>query len=410
MGARKRDFISRLTRRQLIELEACVRCGACFEACVVQEATGDREVSPPAKIASYRRFVDASHGVRALLGKRPSGEEVERFLEALYACTTCGGCGEVCEVGIDTQRLWWAMRRELVEMGYSAPGTLPKLLENARRNRSIFASPLELRYRIWLPPEVKPAEEAELCYFEGCGVAWEAPPMAEAAVRLLHAANIEFTLLEASHAWCCGWPLAVAGMWELQQELVENNITKLEERGVTTLAVSCPCCLQQVREVWRSCAGGLPFEVVHITQVLAPAVEEGRLRFSRRRRERVTYHDPCQLTRGFRGPGVYEEPRTLIQHLPGVELVELDRSGRLTRCCGAGGGIRGARPEVALEIGKLFLRSAARTGAETLLMNCPACYAMYVARRLPGQHGEEWRAFRSPVRCNDLLQYAASFL
>ncbi|WP_456474942.1 (Fe-S)-binding protein [Candidatus Pyrohabitans sp.] len=408
----RKDFLNHLTRKQLLELEACVRCGACTDACVVQEATHNLEISPPAKIASYGGFIQAVHGIGArLLGERkPSGEEVQRFLEALYACTTCGACGETCEVGIDTQKLWWTLRRELVEMGYPAPGTLPKLLENTRKHHSIFASPLDLRYRIWLPPEVKPAEEAELCYFEGCGVAWDAPQMAEAAVRLLSAAGIEFTLLEASQAWCCGWPPAVAGMWEAQEELVENNIARLEERDITTLAVSCPCCLQQIREVWQSYAGKLPFEVLHVTQIIASAVEEGRLRFTRAREEKVTYHDPCQLTRGFRGPRVYEEPRTILQHLPGVELVELERHGRLTKCCGAGGGIRGAMPEVALEIGKLFLRDASRTGAETLLMNCPACYAMYVARRLPEPYGTEWRAFRSGVRCNDVLQYAAGFL
>jgi heterodisulfide reductase subunit D len=408
----KKDFLTQLTRKQMLELEACVRCGACFDACVVQETTQNRDISPPAKIAEYKGFIEAVHGLRAkLLGaKKPAEEEVIRFLDALYACTTCGACGETCEVGIDTQKLWWAMRKELVGMGYSAPGTLPKLLENARKHHSIFPSPLELRYKIWLPPEVKVAESAELCYFEGCGVAWDAPAMAEAAVRLLNAAGIEFTLLEASQAWCCGWPLAVAGMWELQEELVENNIAKLEEKGIATLAVSCPCCLQQIREVWRGYAGKLPFEVLHITQIIAEAVEDGRLKFTKERKEKVTYHDPCQLTRGFRGPRIYEEPRTVIQHLPGVELVELERHGRLTKCCGAGGGIRGARPEVALEIGKLFLRDAERTGAETLLMNCPACYAMYVARRLPEPYGKEWRAFKSGVKCNDVLQYAVSFL
>ena len=408
----RKEFLSQLTRKQLLELEACVRCGACIDACVVQEATQERSVSPPAKIAEYKKFIEAVYGLKAkLLGeKKPSEEEMQRFLEALYACTTCGACGETCEVGIDTQQLWWAMRKELVGMGYSAPGSLPKLLENARKRHSIFPSPLELRYKIWLPPEVKVAESAELCYFEGCGVAWDAPPMAEAAVRLLNAAGLEFTLLEASQAWCCGWPIAVAGMWEPQEELVENNIARLEEKGVTTLAVSCPCCLQQIRHVWRDSYGKLPFEVLHVTQIIASAVEDGRLRFIKAREEKVTYHDPCQLTRGFRGPRVYEEPRVIIQHLPGVELVELERHGRLTKCCGAGGGIRGARPELALEIGKLFLRDASRTGAETLLMNCPACYAMYVARRLPEPYGREWRAFKSGVKCNDVLQYALRFL
>jgi len=286
----EKEFLSFLNRKQILELEACVRCGACFEACVVQEATKNRGISPPAKIAEYKSFVEAVHGLRSkLLGaKKPSEQDVIRFMDALYACTTCGACGEVCEVGIDTQKLWWAMRRELVGMGYSAPGTLPKLLENARKHHSIFPSPLDLRYRIWLPPEIKVAKNAELCYFEGCGVAWDAPVMAEAAVRLLNAAGVEFTLLEASQAWCCGWPLAVAGMWELQKELVENNVARLEEKGITTLAVSCPCCLQQIREVWRSYAGKLPFEVLHVTQIIASAIEDGRLRFTKIRKDRDT--------------------------------------------------------------------------------------------------------------------------
>lgn len=405
-----KDFLSSLSRKQFLELEACVRCNACLEWCAVQEATGERELSPPSKISSYKDFVNSQHGIGRLWKGKLEEKDILDFMEGLYTCTTCGACGETCEVGIDTQKLWWTMRRGMVGMGYTAPSeTLDTQFENARMYHSIFPSPLDQRYRIWLPPQVEVAREAELCYFEGCGVAWEAPPMAEGAGRMLNAAGREFTLLEASEAWCCGWPLAVVGRWELQEELVENNIARLEEKGVSTLAVSCPCCLQQIREVWSS-YGRLPFEVRHITEIVAQALEEGSLEFGQRREEKVTYHDPCQLTRGFRGPRVYEAPRAIIESLPGVEMVELEREGRLTKCCGAGGGIRAVNPRAALEIGKMFLRDAENTGAHTLLMDCPACYAMYVARRLPEPQGREWKAYRSGVKCNDILQYAARFL
>lgn len=407
----EKDLLKNLSKLEMIELDACTRCSECLNWCGIQDATDDPSISPPEKIKTYRDFVRRTHGLRARLlgGKEITEDEWKKFQDAIYTCTGCGACGEVCPVGIHTQRLWGSLRRKMVDMGYKPPGGLPNLLKNAKEYKSIFPHSLGLRYKIWMPEGIKISESAELGYFEGCDVAWDAPGMASGAVKLFHAGGQEFTMLDPAEAWCCGWPLTVTGQWEIMDDLVNHNVEAYASRGVERLACSCPCCLQEFRDVWPKVYGGkLPFEVIHVTEVVADLIDEGRIEFTKEADERVTYHDPCQLTRGLVGPVVSNAPRKLIKSIPGVEYVELPRKGGLTRCCGAGGGIRGHKPEVAMTMGEMFIKEAEETGADTLLMSCPACYAMYVYKRLGKLH--EWKDYQPKMKMDDIMQYASRFL
>lgn len=404
-----RDF----TKLQLVELDACVACGECLNWCPIQDATKDPSISPPAKIQKYRDFLRHIRGLKArITGNKEIDEEAfKKFQEAVYTCTTCGNCGEVCETGIHTQRLWWSFRKKLVDLGYKPPGNIPDLLKFTKENRNIYNQSLEQRYKIYFPPEVKLAEKAEIGYFDGCGLAFTAAPMPEGAVRLIHASGVQFTMLDAKDAWCCGYPLTATGQWEIEEELVRNDVEKLAAKGVKKLVVSCPCCVQQFRFVWPKYYGGrLPFEIEHVTQFLVKKIEEGKLKFTKSLNDVVTFHDPCQIARGLKGKPIHEEVRKFISYLPGVKFIEMERSRGNTRCCGAGGGIRMFRPDISMEMGKLMFQQVEKSGAQTLLMSCPACYAMYVHRRIPPPAGKEWKALRPKFRVNDLMQYASRLL
>lgn len=409
----RKSLIEDFTKLQLVELDACVGCGECLKWCPIQDVTKDSSISAPEKIRMFRSFVRGTHGLRAkLLGPKEIDEEsLKKFQDALYTCTTCGNCGEVCEVGIHTQKLWWSFRKKLVDLGYKPPGNIPDLLKFAKEKRNIYNQLPEEKYNIWLPRDIKLAEKAEVAYFDGCGVANNAAPMAEGAVRIISACSTGFTMLDAKDSWCCGYPLTATGQWEIEEELVRHNVGKFVEKGVQQLIVSCPCCLQQFRYVWPKYYGGkLPFEITHILQFAAEKIEEGKLKFTKSLHETVTFHDPCQTARGLKGPAIHEEVRTIISHLPGVKFVEMERNKGETRCCGAGGGIRAFKPDLAMEMGKLLLQDAEKAGAQTLLMNCPACYAMYVHRRIAPPVGIQWKEYKSKVKCNDLLQFASRLL
>ena len=405
-----------LSKLELVEVDACVGCGECLNWCPIQDATGDPTISPPAKIKQFRDFLhsDGDDLVSMIFGKKTvdiDEKKLEHFIEGVYTCTTCGNCGDVCETGIHTQRLWWTLRKKIVDLGYSPPGAIPDLLKNTKQNRNIYNQPLDERYKIYMPPDVKVAENAEVGFFDGCGLVYTAAPMPEGDVRIMDAVTDEFTMLDAKDAWCCGYPITAAGMWEIQEELTRNNVEKLVEKGVQRLIVSCPCCLTQIRATWpKYYKGKLPFEVEHIIPFAVEAIEDGKLEFTKKANETVTFHDPCQLARGLKGPPVHDVVRTFISYLPGVKFVEMERNKGNTRCCGAGGAIRLFKGDTAMEMGKLLFRDAEATGAQTLLMNCPACYAMYVHRRIPPPAGIEWKAYKTKIKCNDLMQYATRLL
>lgn len=409
----KKEALARgLSKLQLVELDACVGCGECLNWCPIQDAAKDPLISPPAKIREYKKFLGSGGLKSKLFGEKELDEEAfKKFIDAVYTCTTCGNCGEVCETGIHTQRLWWTFRKKLVDLGFKPPGNIPDLLKFTKENKNIYNQSLAERYKIYMPPDIKIAEKAEVGFFDGCGLAFTAAPMPEGAVRLIQASGTEFTMLDAEDAWCCGYPLTATGQWEIEEELVRNDVEKFVEKGVERLIVSCPCCVQQFRYVWPKYYGGkLPFEITHLIQFAVEKLEEGRLEFTRSRNETVTFHDPCQIARGIKGPPIHEEFRTFFSYLPGVKFVEMARSRGETRCCGAGGGIRLFKPDLAVEMGKLLFKEAEESGAQTLLMNCPACYAMYVHRRIPPPAGEEWKLFNPKVKCNDVMQYATRLL
>lgn len=122
----------------------------------------------------------------------------------------------------------------------------------------------------------------------------------------------------------------------------------------------------------------LPFRIRHISQFAVDAIKKGTLTIKGELRERLIYHDPCYLSRGV---GIIEEePRMILRSIPGVHLVEFDRHGLNSRCCGAGGAARKIFHENAIAMGRLAIDEAVEKRADRLIINCPACYAkMYEA-------------------------------
>jgi heterodisulfide reductase subunit D len=112
--------------------------------------------------------------------------------------------------------------------------------------------------------------------------------------------------------------------------------------------------------------------VRHITQFVADAIRDGKLRFKKELKEKLIYHDPCYLSRGV---GVIEEPRTVLRSIPGIDLLEFDRHGLHSRCCGAGGAARKVFSENATAMGRLTIDEAVEKKADRLILSCPACYA-----------------------------------
>ncbi len=392
------SFTDKLTQLQLVSLDACTRCMECLQWCPVLDVTGDEELTTPEKIRIYGELVRSQHGLRAKLLGRPEvpAEVLEKLTEALYTCTTCGRCGEVCPVGINTQRLWPAMRAKMVELGVGPLGAQREMPRIVAEKHNPYDEPHSERFA-WLPPQITVADQAEIGYFTGCSGAYTAQPMVAGALRVMNALGIEFTLFDDE--WCCGFPLFIVGELELMEQMIRHNVEGLAARGVKHLSVSCPCCMFMLQNHWPYFYGApLPFDIIHITQLVKPYVEAGKLRLTQSLDATLTYHDPCYLSRGTR---VIDEPRAMLGQIRGARVVEMAHSRELSRCCGAGGGIRRGLPEVSIQMARDLLAEAEHVGADILVIDCPACYErLHLAQQ--GIH--------SNVKVMDLMQLVTELL
>lgn len=400
MTEKKYSFTEGLSRRQLVELDACTRCSECLKWCPVQEVTGRREISPPEKIRLYREFIETTEGLKArLFGSKVDRRLLEDFVRAVYECTTCGACGEVCEVGIFSQRLWPVLRRKMVEMGLGPIGPQANLPRFVKETGNVYNKPPQERFKPWFPEGVKVHEKAEIGYYAGCTGCYEAQPMVRGDVLVLNAIGYAFTMLPPEEEVCCGFPFFITGQWEMLEDLVKRLVSAYEARGVKLLLSSCPCCVNIMARDWPSLYGKpLPFKIRHISQFVAEAIKEGRLIIKKSLKERIIYHDPCYLSRGV---GVIEEPRYVLRSIPFVELIEFERHGLNSRCCGAGGAARKVFHENAIKMGRLTIDEAVEKGADRLILSCPACYS---------KMHEAMEGYERQIRITDIMELIGSLL
>jgi len=371
----KNSFTKELTRIQLMELDACTECSECLKYCPVQEVTGNAAVSPPEKIRIFKEFIKATNGLRArLFGPRDIDRKLlEDFTKAVFECTTCGACSQSCTVGIFTQRLWPVLRREMVKRGLGPIGPQAEMPEAVKNTGNPYNKPAEDRFKPWFPEDVRVSEKAEIGYYAGCTGAYEAQPMVKGDVLVLSAIKEPFTMLSSEEEVCCGFPLFITGQFDMLEDLTRRLVNAYKAKGVKTLLCSCPCCVNIMSRDWPAFYGErLPFRIRHITQFVEDAIKSGRLAIKKQLKEKIIYHDPCYLSRGV---GVIEEPRAVLRNIPGIELLEFDRHGLDSRCCGAGGAARKVFHENAIAMGRLTIDEAVAKKADKLVLSCPACYA-----------------------------------
>ena len=394
-------FSEALSARQLIELDACTRCGECLKYCPIQDVTGRPSISPPEKIRVFREFIRATEGLKAIFlgSKQIDPVLLEDFTRAVFECTTCGACGERCSVGIFTQRLWPMMRKEMVKRGIGPIGEQAKMPESVKQHGNPYNLPASERFRIWMPTSISIAERSHLAYYAGCTGAYSAQPMVRGDVLVLSAIGEPFTMLSAEQEVCCGFPLFISGQHDLLEGLVKRLVEAYVDRGVKQLLCSCPCCTNIMTRDWPALYGKpLPFKVRHITQFVVEAIEKGRVKISKPLGERLIYHDPCYLSRGV---GIIEEPRYILSRLTDKRLIEFERHGRQSHCCGAGGAARKVFKENAYAMARNTIDEAIKKGADRLILNCPACYALLNEAQLDNPNR---------IVITDLMELLASLL
>ncbi len=376
---RKLD-ISKLDVLALMGYDACTRCGECTATCPTGGEAQDVEmVTPRGKILRLREFYKGQYGLRArLLGPRhPSDEALGELARHAYECTICGQCRTVCPAHLDTVEMWENMREFLVSNGLGPMPEHQQIVKSIENYDNPWMQPRTQRSR-WtrrLDKEVvvKDAlkERCEVLYFVGCTAAYDPNirNMALDTATVLSKAGVDFGTL-GNEEGCCGSTMLRTGLREQVRGMAERNIEMFEKAAPSMIVTSCAGCYKTLRQDYPR-LGKMPAEVVHITTVVDGLLGSGRLVPSKRVEGTVTFHDPCHLGRHNL---LYEEPRRILGAIPGLKVVEMERNRAEARCCGAGGGVKTAFPELAGKVSSLRVGDAERTGADILTTSCPFCY------------------------------------
>jgi heterodisulfide reductase subunit D len=389
------------TPRQLLELDACTRCGECLRACDSFRVKGDEGVALMGMIRQRRTIFKQDNSLlRKLLHRNGSSEDAwDKFQEGVFSCTLCGRCAAFCPVGIRTRDLALTMRQELATARCTMPKNLGVAREAVLEEGNVFRFPNEDR-AMWaefmddLPEDLLGKESADVLYFVGC-VSSFSPAVQEipqAFLRVLLRAGVDVALM-AGEEQCCGFPLIVGGLADEASKVIEHNIEQAIHRlGAKTVVFNCPSCYY----TWKRYYPLEGVRLVHSTQFIRDLVRSGRLKFERSDLA-VTYHDPCDLGRGA---GEYEAPREVLRAFGGGNYVELTPSGERALCCGGGGDVEMWDPDLVGEINGMLTDAVERSEARLVVQACPQC-------KRTTQRGLEER--KSDIRTMDIAEMALEY-
>lgn len=379
------EFVAQVSSDAAFQLEACVHCGQCADACHFYLVTRDPRYTPVHKrrpmLRAYQRERAPFSALKKRLGLAPpevTAEELTEWSELLYdTCNLCGRCTLACPMGIDIAGL---VRR--AREGMSAGGFAPPDLYKAAERALDTGSPIGVRWPALRRQIEIQAKETGL----------EIPVDVEGADYLVILSSIEIMAFaetigalarifrHAKVSWTIpssGFEATNIGVQIGSRDVAAallSRIVDAAERLKVKYVISPECGHAYSALRWEGpnlLGRAYPFKVVHIVELLDQLVSEGRLRTRGKDSRRMAFHDPCQLVR--RG-GVTAQPRRLMDGVS-EHRVETPSAGATNFCCGGGGGVSAIhRAEklrfAAFECKKQQVESA---GAEALVTACANC-------------------------------------
>jgi Fe-S oxidoreductase len=329
-------LLEHLPQKGILDAYACIMCNRCQDACPAY-ITG-KPLSPSALEVNKRYYI-RDH-VDALASGQPTDDRLADWMlseDAIWACTSCGYCVEVCPVANEPMVDILRIRQDLVMMESQFPKEAVTTFKNLEVNGNPWGQSGQDREK-WIGdldvPLMREKGEAEYLYWVGCAGAYDArgQEVSQAMVQLLNKAGVDYAILGTEET-CTGDSARRLGNEYLFQMMAQQNIDTFDNYKVKKIITQCPHCLTALKNDYAEL--GKHYEVIHHTELLNSLVQEGKLEPKKRNDAKISYHDSCYLGRHNQ---IYASPREVLKAIPGIRLEEFPRSAAEGLCCGAGGG------------------------------------------------------------------------
>ena len=405
------------TWKQLLDGYACTECGRCNTVCPASN-TG-KPLFPKEIILGVKEalFVHSDEilGENTLWSKLGmAGVKADKTLEektahhepmvggiistdALWACTSCSACMEICPVSIEHVPTIIDMRRHLVMEESDFPPEVTSLFNNIERNFNPWEISNDKRAE-WAAglgiPLMSQNPEADVLYWVGCMGSFDQrnKKVATSVAKILLAAGVNFAIL-GPEEWCTGDPARRIGNEYLWQMMAQQNVETLNNYGFNLanqgnghsdggasvvpkhriVITACPHCFNTIKNEYPQLGGN--YEVMHHTAFIDKLLTEEKITLPEGFDERkLTYHDPCYIGRYN---DIYDEPRRVLTVLNSNGVTEMRRHRNKSFCCGGGGGRAWMEEKIGKRVNQTRVSEALETGAEVLAAACPFCITMF---------------------------------
>jgi Fe-S oxidoreductase len=392
--------------KQLLDGYTCTECGRCSDNC---PALAVGKPLDPQKIVLDIRDQLVREGAKLLADPNATvtapAHWGETKPEELWACTTCAACVEACPVTIEHIDKIVDMRRALTLMEGATPPEAQRSMSNIERAGNPWGNSRDSRGD-WADglaiPTLAEKPDAEYLYFVGCAGSYDRrnQKVARALATILNAAGVSFAILAKAET-CNGDPARRLGNEYLYQKQAEQNIATFGAHGVKKVITSCPHCFNTIANEYPQLGGS--YEVTHALPLVQKLIAEKRITLTKGADEIVAYHDPCYLGRHN---GIYDQPRAVLDAIPGVERKEIAPHHRERGfCCGAGGGRMWIEEQMGQRVNHRRVEQLvmANTGATKVASGCPYCLIML-------DEGVGAKGIQEQIKPVDVLELVAARL
>jgi Fe-S oxidoreductase/nitrate reductase gamma subunit len=372
------ERIDQFTWKALFDSYACTKCGRCSDQC---PATATNKVLDPRLVIGDIKANLLVNGprIRGTGSLQPlivDGQEGSVSERALWECTTCGACMEVCPVFIEHVPHIVKMRRALVEMRAKFPEEMITLFENMEQRYNPWGIAPSERVKWAADIEVKTfdKQQTEYLFFVGCAGAFDARNrrVTVALSQIMNTGGISWGIL-GKEEMCCGDNLRRLGNEYVFDRIARDNVKMFQDKCVTRVITQCPHCYNTLKNDYRQF--GLNIEVFHHTEIINQLLMQGKLKInSKPETGSIVFHDSCYLGRHN---SIYEAPRQVITSATGRPPLEMERNRNRSFCCGAGGGLMWMEESEGEHIHTARVKQALAKQAGTICVSCPYCLTMF---------------------------------